>query len=76
MSDINTKNFVDLNIDYGLFYLEQVLFSLDDYNFDSDIIKILNDLKTLVDKKLYSKLNLFDNNISNQELFIRFYLNK
>lgn len=43
-----------LLVDRDLLHLENVLFDLDNYHFDSDIIKCLNDLKLLVDSKLYN----------------------
>ena len=49
--------FQEIEVDSNLYHLENVLFDLDHYKFDSDIIKLLNDLKILVDKKLYSTLN-------------------
>lgn len=63
-----------LKVDRDLLHLEDVLLYLDNYRFDSDIIKLLNELKTLVDNKLYSKLNYTGLDIIEQELIMKFYL--
>lgn len=65
-----------LKVDRNLLHLENVIFDLDCYKFDSDIIKLLNELRTLVDKKLFSNLNYNDLDIVEQELFIKFYFEK
>lgn len=66
----------ELKVDEALIYLENLLFSLDAYKFDRDVISLLNDLKTLVDKKLYSNFNLKGLDIMTQEMYIRFKLKK
>lgn len=72
-NEIITK---ELKIDINLLHLQQVIFDLDNYNYDSDIIRLLNELKTLVDKKIYSnlELDLEKHDIYKQELIIKFYL--
>lgn len=65
-----------LKVDRNLLHLENVIFDLDNYEFDSDIIKLLNELKTLVDKKLFSNLNYNDLDIVGEELFLKFYFKK
>ena len=65
-----------LKVDRNLLHLEDVLFDLDYYEFDNDIIKLLNDLKNLVDKKLYSNSNYNNLDIVEQELIIKFYFKK
>ena len=45
--------FQDVIADRSLLHLEDMLFDLDHYSFDRDIIKLLNELKILVDKKIY-----------------------
>ena len=65
-----------LKVDRNLLHLENVIFDLDNYKFDSDIIKLLNELKTLVDKKLFSNLNYNDLDIVGEELFLKFYFKK
>lgn len=45
--------FQDVIADRSLLHLEDMLFDLDYYSFDRDIIKLLNELKILVDKKIY-----------------------
>ncbi len=66
----------ELKIDINLLHLQQVIFDLDNYNYDSDIIRLLNELKTLVDKKIYSnlELDLEKHDIYKKELIIKFYL--
>ena len=65
-----------LKVDRNLLHLEDVLFDLDYYEFDNDIIKLLNDLKNLVDKKLYSNSNYNNLDIVEKELIIKFYFKK
>lgn len=43
----------DVITDRSLIHLEDMLFDLDHYSFDRDIIKLLNELKTLLNKKMY-----------------------
>lgn len=43
----------EIEFDENLFFLQHVLFALDTYNFDKDILKLLNELKSLVDKKMF-----------------------
>lgn len=69
-----TKNIV---INEDLWFLEHILFLLDNYKFDEDIIKILIQLKNLVDKKIYQNYNLsfLDYyNVINQKLLVQFNL--
>lgn len=69
-----TKNIV---ISEDLWFLEHILFLLDNYKFDEDIIKILIQLKNLVDKKIYQNYNLsfLDYyNVINQKLLVQFNL--
>lgn len=44
----------EFEIDVSLYYLQQVIFSLDAYQYDKDILRILNELKSLVDKKMFT----------------------
>lgn len=64
----------ELQVDENLIHLENVIFDLDNYNFDRDVIALLNQLKSLVDKKLYSNLNLKGRDIAEQKMYIRFKL--
>ncbi len=64
----------EFKVDGNLYHLQNVLFDLDNYSFDRDIISLLNQLKTLVDKKLY--LNLHDGNIVDYNLIFRYKLKK
>ena len=66
----------ELEVNEDLIHLEHVLFDLDGYKFDRDIIKLLNELKSLVDKKLYSNFNLKGRDIEEQQMYIRFKLKK
>ena len=64
----------EIKVDRNLFHLSNILFDLDNYNFDSDIIKALNDLKTLVDKKLWSSFDFDNYNIMNEDIIVKFLL--
>lgn len=68
--------FQEIEVDSNLYHLENVLFDLDSYKFDKDIIKLLNDLKTLVDKKLYSTFNPNGYDIIDQRLFVKYSFKK
>lgn len=65
-----------LSIDANLLHLENVLFDLDNYKFDKDIIGLLNELKSLVDNKLFSKFNTENLDVIRTEYFVKFYLKK
>lgn len=64
----------ELPVDENLIHLEHVIFDLDSYKFDRDILSKINELKTLVDKKLYSNFNLKGRDIEEQQMYIRFKL--
>lgn len=64
----------ELQVDEDLIHLEHVIFDLDIYKFDRDVIALLNQLKSLVDKKLYSNFNLKGRDIEEQQMYIRFKL--
>ena len=64
----------ELQVDENLIHLENVIFDLDSYKFDRDVIALLNQLKSLVDKKLYSNFNLKGRDIVEQKMYIRFKL--
>lgn len=66
----------EIEVDSNLYHLENVLFDLDSYKFDKDIIKLLNDLKLLVDKKLYSTFNPNGYDIIDQKLFVKYSFKK
>ena len=64
----------ELQVDENLIYLENFIFDLERYKFDKDVIVLLNQLKSLIDKKLYSNLNLKGRDIVEQKMYIRFKL--
>lgn len=66
----------DIEVDRNLYHLMNLLFDLDCYNFDSDIIRLLNELKTLVDKKLFANYDFSNYNIMSEKIVIRFLLNE
>lgn len=66
----------ELQVDENLIHLENVIFDLGSYKFDRDVITLLNQLKTLVDKKLYSNFNLKGRDVVEQKMYIRFKLKK
>lgn len=63
-------------VDSNLYHLENVLFDLDHYKFDRDVIKLLNQLKTLVDNKLWSGLDFENYNIMDEKIIVRYLLEK
>lgn len=64
----------ELKVDANLVHLENVLFDLDSYSFDKDILKLLSDLKELVDKKLYSDFNKDNLDIKDLEIIYKYHL--
>ena len=64
-----------LKVDENLLHLENVLLDLDNYSFDKDILNLLIDLKSLVDSKLYSKLDLNNLNLDivKKNIIIEYY---
>lgn len=70
---------MEVLIDKNLYHLQNVLFDLDNYSFDSDIIALLNDLKTLVDNKLLSNIDFNKTSVddlNNINLIFKFYEHK
>lgn len=65
----------DIVVDRNLYHLMNVLFDLDYYNFDKEIVKLLNELKTLVDKKMFLDYDFSNYNIMSEQVIIRFLLN-
>lgn len=64
----------NLKVDESLLHLQNVLFDLDNYSFDRDILELLNTLKSLVDNKLYSNFNLNNLDIEKTEIIVKYYL--
>ena len=64
----------ELQVDENLIYLENFIFDLERYKFDKDVIVLLNQLKSLIDKKLYSNLNLKGRDIVERKMYMRFKL--
>lgn len=62
----------EVEVDRNLYHLLDVLFDLDHYKFDSDVIKLLNDLKELVDKKLWTNSNLKGVDIIDENIIVKF----
>lgn len=67
---------MQIEVDENLLFLQYFLFCLDNYKFDRDIIKLLNDLKILVDNKLYAPLNETNFDIVSQKTKIVFEFEK
>ena len=66
----------EIPVDRNLLHLQNVIFDLDNYEFDSDIIKLLNELKTLVDKKMFSNYDFENYNIQASDVVLRYFINK
>ena len=43
----------EIEFDVNLLYLQNLLFSLDNFHFDKDVIVLLNELSSLVNKKIF-----------------------
>lgn len=66
----------EILVDRDLFHLLNVLFDLDSYKFDNDVIKLINELKSLVDKKLFSDYEFENYHIIDDKIIIRYLLEK
>lgn len=66
----------EVEVDRNLYHLLDILLDLDSYKFDTDVLKMLNDLKTLVDKKLWTNLDFEDYNIMDEKIIVKFRLEK
>lgn len=66
----------EIPVDRNLLFLSEVLFALDSFTFDSDIIKLLNDLSFLVDKKMFSNYDFENYNVQAEDVVLRYLINK
>lgn len=66
----------EFDIDINLFYLENILFDLDKYNFADDITKKLNELKNLVEQKMWGHDDLAGYDILDEKIKIQLFLKK
>lgn len=66
----------EIEVDRNLYHLLNVLFDLDSYKFDREVIALLNQLKSLVDKKLWSGLDFEYYNIMDEKIIVRYLLEK
>ena len=66
----------EIEVDRNLYHLLDVLFDLDHYKFDSDVIRLLNELKVLVDEKLWANSNLNGFDIMDENIIVKFLLEK
>lgn len=67
---------MELMVDRDLYHLSNVLFDLDNYHFDSDVQKLLNELMDLVQHKLLTNFDFdnFDiNDLYNDDVIYKFY---
>lgn len=65
---------IEIPIDGNLLHLNNILFDLDCYHFDDEIISKLNELKFLVDNKLYFILNNEEKDIIDYQLVCKYKL--
>ena len=61
----------EVEVDVNLYNLSQILTYLDSYKFDNDITNILNNLKKVVDKKMFSNYDICD-----EKIIIKYLLKK
>lgn len=66
----------EIEVDRNLYHLLDVLFDLDSYKFDREVITLLNQLKSLVDKKIWSGFDFANYNIMDEKIIVRFLLEK
>ncbi len=70
---------MEIFIDKNLLHLQNILFDLDNYKFDNDIVRLLDKLMLLVNDKIYKNFDFskYDDYILNsQDLVFKFYANK
>lgn len=67
---------MELMVDRDLYHLSNVLFDLDNYQFDEDVQRLLSELMDLVQHKLLSNFD-FDNydidDLNNDDVIFKFY---
>ena len=67
---------MELMVDRDLYHLSNVLFDLDNYQFDEDVQRFLSELMDLVQHKLLSNFD-FDNydidDLNNDDVIFKFY---
>lgn len=66
----------EIEVNSNLYFLQYLLFTLENCKFDNDITKILEDLKSLLDKKLWSNISLENYDIVDENVIVKFYLKK
>ena len=66
---------MQIEVDYNLLYLSNILFDLDSRHFDEEVSKLLDELRFLLDEKMYSKLNLKNRDVINQKLIMKYFFN-
>lgn len=67
---------MELMVDRDLYHLSNVLFDLDNYHFDSDVQKLLNELMDLVQHKLLSNFDFHNydiDDLNNDDVIFKFY---
>ena len=65
----------DILVDANLLHLQNILFDLENYSFDTDIIRLLNDLKSLVDNKMYHNYTFSNYNVMDKFIIVRYKKN-
>lgn len=66
----------EFEVNEHLIYLDNLLLGMQHCIFDKDVLKKLEELQKLVDKKLYSKLKTDPYDIANSKLIYRYWLEK
>lgn len=66
----------EFEVNEHLIYLENLLLGLQHCIFDKDVLKILEELQRVIDKKLYSKLTKEQSDIADSKLIYRYWLEK
>lgn len=66
----------EFEVNEHLIYLDNTLRGFQHCIFDKDILKILEKLRKVIDKKLYSQLQLDNCDIVDSKLIFRYWLEK
>ena len=69
------KKEFEFEIDINLLHLQNTLLDLSNYTFSEDIINKINELKELVEQKLYYNEYITKNDIDNFKYKIEFFIN-
>lgn len=63
----------NIKVDKDLFYLECILFDLENYRFDEDIASLILKLKSLVETKIFNNLDFEEYGNMDKNIILTFF---